>query len=147
MKDMDTQNAELEWLGVTYKTILAPKDSGGAMSIVDSTSPIGSGPPRHIHHAEDETFVILTGAVRVWLEGEELILNAGESAFIPRGKEHTFKVIGDEPCRHLVILTPGGFEGFFADMAAGQFAIPDDMPSIVEAGERHNMTFTGPPLD
>lgn len=147
MKDTENTNTELEWLGVTYKTILAPEDTGGAMSIVDSTSPIGSGPPRHIHHNEDETFVILTGTCRVWLEGEEKVLQSGESAFIPRGKEHTFKVIGNEPCRHLVILTPGGFEGFFADMAAGQFAIPDDMPAIVESGERHNMTFTGPPMD
>lgn len=147
MKDIENKDARLEWLGVTYKTILAAEDTGGAMSIVDSTSPVGSGPPRHIHHAEDEAFVILTGACRVWLEGEERELLAGESAFIPRGKEHTFKVIGNEPCRHLVILTPGGFEGFFADMVAGQFAIPDDMPAVVEAGERHNMTFTGPPLD
>ncbi|NDW53795.1 cupin domain-containing protein [Aliiroseovarius sp. PrR006] len=147
MKDSKTTNAELEWLGVTYKTILAADETDGAMSIVDSTSPIGSGPPRHIHHNEDETFVILTGACRVWLEGEEQVLEAGGSTFIPRGKEHTFKVIGDEPCRHLVILTPGGFEGFFADMVAGQFAIPDDMPAIVESGDRHNMTFTGPPLD
>lgn len=147
MKDLRTDDGTIEWLGVHYKTILGPEETGGAMSIVDSLSPVGSGPPRHIHHNEDETFVILTGACRVWLDGRESELVAGESAFIPRGTEHTFKVIGDAPCRHLVILTPGGFEGFFADMAAGQFAIPDDMPAVVESGERHNMTFTGPPLD
>ncbi|MEC8630536.1 MAG: cupin domain-containing protein [Pseudomonadota bacterium] len=147
MAQQEGQPETLEWLGVTYKTILSTTDTGGAMSIVDSTSPVGSGPPLHIHHAEDETFVILTGACRVWIEGEEQLLNAGQSAFIPRGKEHTFQPVGDQPCRHLVILTPGGFEEFFPDMAAGKFAIPDDMPSIVESGERHNMTFTGPPLD
>ncbi len=124
MRDIESTNTELEWLGVTYKTILDPKETGGAMSIVDCTSPAGSGPPRHIHHNEAETFVILTGVCRVWLEGKEQVLQAGESVFIPRSKEHTFKVIGDEPSRHLVILTPGGFEGFFADMATGQFAIP-----------------------
>ena len=70
----------------------------------------------------------------------------GESVFIPRGIEHTFKVVGDEPSRHLVILTPGGFEGFFADMAAGQCRIPEDMPAIEESARRHNLTFTGPPL-
>lgn len=117
------------------------------MSIVDSLSPVGSGPPRHIHHAEDEIFVILTGEVRIWLAGEERVLRTGESVFIPRGTEHTFKVSGTEPCRHLVILTPGGFEGFFADMARGQFNIPADMPAIEESATRHNMTFTGPPLD
>ena len=146
MKDL-TDDGTIEWLGVSYKTILGLEQTDGAMSIVDSTSPVGSGPPRHIHHAEDETFVILTGACRVWLEGEERELTAGESAFIPRGKEHTFKVIGEEPCRHLVILTPGGFEGFFADMAAGQFQIPNDMAAIEESGKRHNLNFTGPPLD
>lgn len=147
MKDIDQTDASIKWLGVSYKTILSLKETGGAMSIVDSTAPVGSGPPRHIHHNEDETFVILTGQCRVWLEGEETVLCAGQSTFVPRGKSHTFKVIGDEPCRHLVILTPGGFEGFFADMATGQFAIPDDMPAIIEAGERHHMSFTGPPLD
>ena len=141
------ENSTSEWLGVTYKTILSTADSNGAMCVVDSTSPPDSGPPRHIHHNEDETFVILTGSCRIWIEGEEKVTQAGESVFIPRGKEHTFKVTGSEPCRHLVILTPGGFEGFFSDMAAGQFKIPDDMPSIEESAKRHNMSFTGPPLD
>lgn len=140
-------NETIEWLGVTYKTILSTEDSKGAMCIVDSTSPPESGPPRHIHHNEDETFVVLTGSCRVWIEGVEQIVHAGESVFIPRGKEHTFKVTDDRPCRHLVILTPGGFEGFFAEMAASRFVIPDDMPSIEASAQRHNMSFTGPPLD
>jgi quercetin dioxygenase-like cupin family protein len=137
----------LEWLGVTYRTILATADSGGAMSIVDSVSPPGSGPPRHIHHAEDETFVVLTGEVEFLLDGARFRRGAGETAFIPRGKEHTFRVCGNEPSRHLVILTPGGFEGFFADMAKGRYRIPEDMPAILQAAARHNLSFTGPPLE
>jgi len=147
MKDLNQIDGAIEWLGVQYKTILAPEQTGGSMSIVDSWSPVGSGPPRHVHMNEDEAFVILTGACKFWLEGNEFTAGVGESVFIPRGKEHTFKGVGDEPCRHLVILTPGGFEGFFADMAAGQFRIPEDMPAIEESAKRHNMTFTGPPLD
>ncbi|MDX1781475.1 MAG: cupin domain-containing protein [Thalassovita sp.] len=147
MKDLMTDPAAIEWLGVKYKTILSPEQTGGAMSIVDSLSPVGSGPPRHIHHAEDEVFVMITGTCRVWIDGKEILAGPGESVFIPRGTEHTFKVVGDEPSRHLVILTPGGFEGFFADMAAGQFAIPQDMEPINVSAGRHNMTFTGPPLD
>lgn len=147
MKNLTTDPATIEWLGVSYKTILGPEDSGGAMSIVDSLSPVGCGPPRHIHHKEDEVFVILTGSCRVWIDGDETLVTAGECAFIPRGTEHTFKAVGDAPCRHLVILTPGGFEGFFADMAKGQFAIPGDMPQINASAQQHNMTFTGPPLD
>lgn len=147
MKDLTETDGTIEWLGVQYKTILNPEQTGGAMSIVDSWSPAGSGPPRHIHMNEDETFVILTGSCKFWLEGKEFFAGAGESVFIPRGEEHTFKVTGDGPCRHLVILTPGGFEGFFAEMAAGQCRIPQDMPVIEESAKRHNMAFTGPPLD
>lgn len=147
MNDLANDDASIEWLGVRYKTILAPEETGGAMSIVDSLSPAGSGPPRHIHHKEDEAFVMITGRCKVWVEGVETIAGPGESIFIPRGKEHTFRVIGEEPSRHLVILTPGGFEGFFEDMAQGNYRIPEDMPAIERSATRHKMTFTGPPLD
>jgi quercetin dioxygenase-like cupin family protein len=147
MKDLTLADSAIEWLGVKYKTILSSDQTDGAMSIVDSWSPAGIGPPRHVHANEDETFVVITGSCKVWIEGGEKLVGPGESAFIPRGKEHTFKVVGSEPSRHLVILTPGGFEGFFTDMAAGQFQIPADMPAIEESACRHNLTFTGPPLD
>ncbi|WP_370310785.1 cupin domain-containing protein [Salipiger bermudensis] len=138
--------AAIDWGGVKYHTLLSPEATGGAMSIVDSLSPVNSGPPRHVHEAEDETFVLMTGTCEFWLEGEQFTRSAGASVFIPRGREHTFRVIGDQPCRHLVILTPGGFEGFFAEMAVKQCRIPEDMPTIEEAATRFNMRFTGPPL-
>lgn len=135
-----------EWLGVQYKTILASAASGGALSITDSVSPPGSGPPRHIHHDADETFVVLTGDVEFWHAGARFLRGPGQTAFIPKGQEHTFRVLSDTPSRHLVILTPGGFEGFFAEMAAGQFRIPEDMAAIEEAAARYHLAFTGPPL-
>lgn len=136
----------ITWLGVHFRTILKASDSGDAISVVDSVSPAKTGPPRHIHHDADETFVVLTGDILFWLEGAEFNRGPGETMFIPRGNEHTFQVISDTPSRHLVILTPGGFEGFFAEMAAGQFRIPHDMPAIAETAARYRMDFTGPPL-
>ncbi|WP_417471851.1 cupin domain-containing protein [Leisingera sp.] len=147
MMDLTAKPETIEWLGVQYKTILSPSQSGGTLSIVDSLSPVGSGPPRHVHEKEDETFVILSGTCKIWIDGEETLAGPGQSVFIPRGTNHTFKVVGTEPSRHLVILTPGGFEEFFVEMAAGNFQIPADMPAIEEAARRHNLVFTGPPLD
>ncbi len=135
-----------EWLGVRYKTILTPAESGGEMSIVDSEAPAGSGPPRHVHEREDEVFIVLTGECEFWLEGQTFRKGPGETAFIPRGREHTFRVVGDKPSRHLLILTPGGFEGFFADMARGGFRIPEDMEHVGASAAKHNLRFTGPPL-
>lgn len=135
-----------QWLGVQYKTILSTRDSGGSMSIVDSLSPAGSGPPRHVHELEDEVFVVLTGCCEFWLAGKNFVRGPGETAFIPRGVEHTFRIPGPELCRHLVILTPGGFENFFVEMSRGQFRIPEDMEAITESATRHHLKFTGPPL-
>lgn len=136
----------VEWLGVTYETILRGEETAGAMSIVDSVSPVGSGPPRHVHKAEDECFVVLTGECEFWLEGQTFTRGPGGTAFVPRGKEHTFRVIGDAPSRHLLVLTPAGFETFFLDMAKGRFRIPEDMEEIETSAARHNLAFTGPPL-
>lgn len=136
----------LTWLGVHYRTILPTEATGGAMSITDSVSPPNSGPPRHVHHDADEAFVVLTGDVEFWIAGDRVTRGPGGTAFVPRGTEHTFRVISDVPSRHLVILTPGGFEGFFADMARGQFRIPEDMAEITGIAARHHLTFTGPPL-
>jgi len=135
-----------EWLGGTYRTILTSDASGNAMSITDGTSPSGSGPPRHIHHREDETFVILAGECDFISGGERFRRGSGETAFIPRGTEHTFKVVSPKPCRHLVILTPAGFEGFFAEMARGGYRIPEDMETVNRIAAQYHLTFTGPPL-
>ena len=89
MKDLTQDSDAIEWLGVKYKTILTTEQSGGAMSIVDSWSPVGSGPPRHIHAGEDETFVVITGTCKVWIAGEERLAGPGESVFIPRGIDNS----------------------------------------------------------
>jgi quercetin dioxygenase-like cupin family protein len=136
----------VEWLGVVYKTILRPGESEGRMSIVDVHSLVGSGPPRHIHHNEDEVLILLSGEYEFWLEGETFPKGSGETVFVPRGKEHTYRVTGNIPSRHLTIFMPGGFEAFFADMARGQYRIPQNMPAIEEFAKRYNLTFTGPPL-
>ena len=144
---LDHVRATTEWLGVSYKTILSADETSGAMSIVESTAPVGSGPPRHVHASEDECFVVLTGACEFWMEGSTFTRGPGETAFIPRGKAHTFRVIGDGPSRHLLILTPGGFEAFFDEMARGRCRIPEDMEAIEAAAARHGLAFTGPPLE
>jgi quercetin dioxygenase-like cupin family protein len=136
----------VQWLGVSYRTLLSTDETGGAMSITDSVSPVGSGPPRHVHHKEDETFVILTGECEFWVAGETFNRREGGTAFVPRGTEHTFRVVGAQPCRHLLILTPGGFERFFVEMARGQYRIPEDMEKVNECAARHNLSLTGPPL-
>ncbi|WP_244153577.1 cupin domain-containing protein [Sulfitobacter delicatus] len=150
MGDHDMQMANdtqtVEWLGTTYEIILSKEASGGAMSIVRSEAPPESGPPLHVHQDADETFVMLSGQAEFILNGERSIVGEGETVFVPRGAEHTFRVVGDVPSRHLVILTPGGFEGFFVEMGRDQLAIPSDMEEITKRAALYHLAFTGPPL-
>ncbi|NNE52422.1 MAG: cupin domain-containing protein [Sulfitobacter sp.] len=147
MKDQFDINGATEWQGTYYRTLLSAQDSDGSLSITDSLSPAGSGPPRHIHKDADETFVTLSGEAVFWRDGSFFQSGPGESVFIPRGVPHTFRVTDAGPSRHLVIMTPGGFEGFFHEMGQAGYAIPEDMQKIVEVAQRYNLEFTGPPLD
>lgn len=135
-----------EWQGAAYRTILPSEDTGGNLSITDTVNQPGDGPPRHIHHGEDETFVVLSGEVVFWLAGHCFRRGPGEVAFVPRGVEHSFRTIGEQPSRTLVIFSPGGFEGFFVELAKNGYRVPEDMDAIARAGAAYNLTFTGPPL-
>ena len=84
MKDLAPIDGAIEWLGVHYMTNLTPEQTCGSMTIMDSWSPAGSGPPRHIHMKEDEAFVILSETCKFWLEGQEFTAGAGESVFFPQ---------------------------------------------------------------
>jgi mannose-6-phosphate isomerase-like protein (cupin superfamily) len=134
------------WLGVQYRTILTSAATDGRISVIESVSPPDTGPPRHVHHDADETFVLLSGDCDFWLDGEVVTRGPGQTVFVPCGTEHSFRVVSRVPARHLVILTPGGFEGFFADMAEGGFRIPEDMTDISRIADRYHLTFTGPPM-
>jgi mannose-6-phosphate isomerase-like protein (cupin superfamily) len=146
MKDMIQEATVGEWNGVRCEILLPSEATGGAISVVDTVNPPMSGPPMHIHHAEDEVLLVLSGDIEVSAAGVRSIAGPGRAVFVPRGVEHTFRVVSAIPSRVVAILTPGGFEDFFTDMVRGQYRIPEDMPAIIESGTRHNLTFTGPPL-
>src|SRR5215210_4536850 len=81
-------------------------------------------PPRHLaaplhkHSREDEYSYVLEGRMGALLGDEEVYAEVGDLVFKPRDQWHTFWNAGDEPCRILEIIAPGGFEGLFADLGA-----------------------------
>jgi quercetin dioxygenase-like cupin family protein len=136
----------VKWLGTSYRILLSAEQTGSRLSLFESLDQPGYSPPRHIHHYEDETFQIQSGEVEFWTRDQTRLYGPGSVVFVPRGTEHTFRVVGDLPARMLTIMTPGGFESFFTEMAKHNCRIPDDMAQIAAMGERFNLTFTGPPL-
>lgn len=134
------------WNGVTYHIRLNVAATGGRLSIFESEDQPGYGPPRHVHHQEDETFLVLDGEVAFLLGETSQTCLPGDTVFVPRGTVHTFCVRGHKPARMLTVMTPGGFEGFFREMSKGAFRIPQDMAQIVAIASAYHLEFTGPPL-
>lgn len=50
----------------------------------------GQWNPEHYHKKKEETFHILSGKLKIWVEGQEFIRCAGETIDIPRGTGHEF---------------------------------------------------------
>jgi uncharacterized cupin superfamily protein len=65
------------------------------------------GEPNGLYHSEStqEAFLVLSGACRLLVEGEERLLQAWDFVHSPAGTEHIFVGAGDGPC---VILMAGG---------------------------------------
>ncbi|NKJ71640.1 cupin domain-containing protein [Rhizobium leguminosarum bv. viciae] len=133
------------WNGTTYRILLSSAETQGAMSIVHGVAGPLDGPPSHIHEAEDETFLVLEGVIDFELEGTVFRRGPMETAHIPRGKRHSFRT-GPDGAVCIAVLTPGGFEGFFEEVAAAGFQIPRDIAAVAECAARYGSQFTGPGL-
>lgn len=137
----------LATMGAAYRTMLTAEETGGAMAVVEAIHVPGTGPGRHIHEDADETFVVLEGRVVFEVAGRRVVRGAGETAYVPRGTEHAFQVVGTATARMLVTFTPAGFETFLEEYSARRWRMPDDMEAVMAAGARHHLVFTGPPID
>jgi mannose-6-phosphate isomerase-like protein (cupin superfamily) len=60
--------------------------------------------PLHVHHADDEAWHVVSGALRFRFADEEVIAEAGATVLAPAGVAHTFGNAGPEPSRYIIIL-------------------------------------------
>jgi quercetin dioxygenase-like cupin family protein len=118
--------------------------------------------PVHRHTREDEYSYVLEGRVGALLGDEVVIGGAGDLIFKPRNQWHTFWNAGDQPARILEIISPAGFERFFAELVdlggltqADEQALADlcahygvdvDPDSIPVLLERFDLRFPGDPI-
>jgi mannose-6-phosphate isomerase-like protein (cupin superfamily) len=112
------EHQQLEWIGGSTVTVLLDGEAtGGQVAVVRSTLREGDAAPLHLHHNEDEMFVMLRGSGLFWVGDEEHALEEGGCVFLPREVPHTYRVTSPE-VDMLTICTPSGMEGFFR--AAGR---------------------------
>lgn len=139
--------APIEVLGLTMKTEAGSADTQGVMSVVRVDTPPGSGPPAHVHHRDDELFIVLEGQYRFWLAGRPAIdAGAGEVIFMPKGTAHQYRNVGSEAGRHYFITVPGGLDELFTEIHAGRLSAPRDREKIKALSQKYGIEYV-PPLD
>jgi quercetin dioxygenase-like cupin family protein len=153
----------LRKLGIRF--MIGGEETRGTFALVEH--PIGPralAAPMHTHEREDEYTYVLEGEIGVQIGEEVLAAQPGDLVFKPRGVPHAFWNASDEPARALEIISPAGFERYFAELAplfppANQgpldeqavgavrekYGLEMDMESIPVLAERHGLAIDAPP--
>ena len=156
----DGKSGSLGMIGVRF--MIDGDETEGRFSLVEHPMPPRAlAAPLHRHLREDEYSFVLEGSVGALLGDEVVIARPGDLLFKPRNQWHTFWNAGDEPARILEIISPAGFERYFADLVemggsttadrqslmdlAGRYGLEVDPTSIPKLVERFGLNFPGVP--
>jgi quercetin dioxygenase-like cupin family protein len=99
--------------------LIAGDETDGKLSLTEfaAAPPPAPSAPAHRHLDADETLYILEGEFQFILDGRTIPAPVGSYIHVPRGTLHGIENVGTATGRMLVILTPAGFEGFWAERA------------------------------
>ena len=130
-----------------FKVLTA--DSHGALFVMEQTNTRKGGPPRHLHHDEDELFYVVDGVYVVGVGDRLVRLEAGDCVLGPRGVPHAWSFIGEGTGRLLLSYAPANrMEAFFRarggqGIKRGQYA---STPQDAAFMQSYGMELIGPPL-
>lgn len=153
---MATSNSAV-WFLNTRVRIVVPAGSGDdKLSVLKHWAPFGDSPPLHIHDTEDEVFHVLDGTVRFSINGNSVVVEAGDTIFAPKGQPHSYVVESSGGAKWLTVTSLGDFEGLVREVSrpATSPGLPEplDHPTpemvahLTEACMRHNIRLVGEPL-
>jgi quercetin dioxygenase-like cupin family protein len=121
-------------------------DTGGTISVHEEWHGADdTGIPRHYHDHLDEMFYVLEGDMRFVLGEEVITAGPGTYVYVPHGTVHAWRPVGTGPVRQLLIVIPGGFEGYFDQMQSLP-PFEENPTAWRELGERWDVHVVGPGL-
>jgi quercetin dioxygenase-like cupin family protein len=132
--------ADFPRLGNRY--LLRGDETGGRFALLEHTIPPRAlAAPIHTHEREDEFSLVLEGRVGAQVGDDVLVAGPGDLIRKPRGVPHAFWNAGDGEARLLELISPAGFEAYFAEMAPILNAAgPPDVGALREVQGRYGLT-------
>ena len=112
----NTQDEVWNVLGEIIICKVRGNETFGRFAVVEETSPPKGAVPPHLHKQTDEIIYILEGKYEMQIGGRISVAKQGDVIVIPRNTPHGFRNLLDTSSRMLAIITPSGFENFFAEL-------------------------------
>jgi mannose-6-phosphate isomerase-like protein (cupin superfamily) len=129
---------DLGGVGVHFK--IPGAQTGGAFAVVEHPVDAGVIVEPHVHQHEDELSYVLHGTVWARVGDHEVEAAAGTYLWKPRGVLHTFWNPGPEPAHIIEVISPAGFEVFFAELGDLLTREPTD-EEVGALCDRYGLTF------
>jgi quercetin dioxygenase-like cupin family protein len=153
----------LRKLGIRF--MIGGEQTEGNFSLVEHPiKPRALAAPMHTHKHEDEYTYVLEGEIGVQIGEEVRVAQPGDLVFKPRGVAHAFWNATDTMARALEIISPAGFERYFAELAPlfppanqgpldeeavgavrAKYGLEMDLGSIPVLAERYGLVVDAPP--
>ena len=130
----DGKSGTLGSIGVRFMIDTEETHAGGFSLVEHPMPPRALAAPLHRHSREDEYSYVLEGRMGALLGDDVVYAEAGDLVHKPRNQWHTFWNAGDEPCRILEIISPGGFEKFFEEIVDAS-----DPEALTDLPERYGL--------
>jgi mannose-6-phosphate isomerase-like protein (cupin superfamily) len=154
----DGESVAIQTIGVRF--MIPGVDTDTRFSLVEHPIPPRAlAAPLHRHNREDEYSYVLKGRMGALLGDDVVEAGPGDLVYKPRDQWHTFWNAGDEPCLILELISPAGFEQFFAELApitaggepdpeamgelCARYALDIQPDSVVELTRRFGLWFPG----
>jgi quercetin dioxygenase-like cupin family protein len=131
----------VEVLGTAH-TVKIRHDS---YTVIESAGGPGTGLPPHALQGQDQWIYVLAGEYQVVTGDERRLLTAGASAVVPRDTVHCLTVVGTEPARCLMVVSPHGpWETFLNELRIAD--APSAAEEIYAAGRRAGLVLLTSPV-
>lgn len=142
------------FLGTSIRFLVSALEGNDGLCLVEHHMPGGDAPPLHLHHHEDEIFVVLYGTLRLEVGGRTQYLQAGDAALAPKGVPHSY-VVDSDSARVLTITRGHDFESMLRSLSrpAKRQGLPpqtapdaEAMAKVAETCRQNGIELVGPPL-
>ncbi len=132
----------LQVLGESITVKIGGEQTDGRYAVFEEVSPVGGGPPLHVHRHEDEVFYVLEGELEFQLGDQRFHAKVGSAVFLPKNIPHTFRNTGTTPSKVLVVVLPARLIRFFEEVDALTKPTPEQ---AMELGKKYDLTFLPAP--